>query len=303
METTASNLDIIKIGVIDIGSNAVRLLVSSIIRFHPETLKRVSLVRVPVRLGSDAFTSGIISNEKITALTDSIKAFSLLMKVHNCSLTRAVATSAIRNSLNKGEILRHVSLYSGINIDVISGAQEAHLIAAYGVGRIVKSHMTYLFVEVGGGSTEISIYFGGKIQSSATFAMGAVRSLMGMTTDATVEKAKDWVKNATQGKKDIQVIASGGNINKVFKLIGGEASSGLDVKFLVQYFKALKKMSYRERVFSLSLNPDRADVIVPALEIYLSVIHWAGAKTVYAPAFSLSDGVTRLLADDIFNTF
>ena len=292
-------LEIKKYCAIDIGSNAIRLLVSNVIvRENAEPqFKKSSLVRVPIRLGSDAFVSGIISDENVTRMIDAMQAFKLLMKVHHVEKYKACATSAMRESKNGKEVIAKIKEETGVDIDIIGGKEEAAIISFTDLNTLIEGDNSYLYVDVGGGSTEFTIFSGGKIITSKSFKMGTVRLLNNKKSEnkiifANVEK---WVKKNTKDLKRLSLIGSGGNINKLFKMSGRTEGKPISYIYLNAQYQFLKKMSYQDRISELSLNPDRADVIIPATKIYLSAMKWSGARKIYVPKIGLSDGIIKSL--------
>ena len=292
-------LEIKKYGAIDIGSNAIRLLVSNVIvRENAEPqFKKSSLVRVPIRLGADAFVSGIISDENITRMIDAMQAFKLLMKVHHVEKYKACATSAMRESKNGKEVIAKIKEETGVDIDIIGGKEEAAIISFTDLNTLIEGDNSYLYVDVGGGSTEFTIFSGGKIITSKSFKMGTVRLLNNKKSEnkiifANVEK---WIKKNTKDLKRLSLIGSGGNINKLFKMSGRTEGKPISYIYLNAQYQFLKKMSYQDRISELSLNPDRADVIIPATKIYLSAMKWSGSRKIYVPKIGLSDGIIKSL--------
>jgi exopolyphosphatase/guanosine-5'-triphosphate,3'-diphosphate pyrophosphatase len=294
-----SVLEIKKYGAIDIGSNAIRLLVSNIIiKEGKETqFKKSSLVRVPIRLGADSFVKGIISEENIVRMINAMEAFKLLMDVHNVERYKACATSAMREAKNGTEVAEKIFNKTGIQIDIIGGKEEAAIISSTDLNQLIDGNNSYLYVDVGGGSTEFTIFSGGKITTSKSFKMGTVRLLnnkksVNKAIFANVEK---WIKKNTKDLKNLSLIGSGGNINKLFKMSGRTEGKPISFIYLNAQYQFLKQMTYQERISELSLNPDRADVIIPATKIYLSAMKWSGARKIYVPKIGLSDGIIKSL--------
>jgi exopolyphosphatase/guanosine-5'-triphosphate,3'-diphosphate pyrophosphatase len=292
-------LEIKKYGAIDIGSNAIRLLISNVIveEGKEPQFKKSSLVRVPIRLGTDAFVSGMISEENTKRMIDAMEAFKLLMKVHNVEKYKACATSAMREAKNGIEVANKILTDTGIKIDIIGGKEEAAIISSTDLNDLIEGDGSYLYVDVGGGSTEITIFSSGKIIASKSFKMGTVRLLnnkksVNKDIFATAEK---WVKKNTKGLKKVSLIGSGGNINKLFKMSGRTEGKPISYIYLNAQYQFLKQMSFDERVSELSLNPDRADVIIPATKIYLSTMKWSGARKIFVPKIGLSDGIIKSL--------
>ncbi len=292
-------MKITKYGAIDIGSNAIRLLISNIIeQKDKKTLfKKSSLVRVPIRLGADVFTSGTISETNKLRMIDAIQAFQLLMKIHNVEMYKACATSAMREAQNGTEIAEEISKKTGVKIDIIDGKTEAKIISSTDLKKLIKSKKSYLYVDVGGGSTEFTIFSKGTVINSTSFKMGTVRLLNNTKKETALmfNKMEEWIKENTKKIKDISLIGSGGNINKVFKMSGEKVNHPLSYDYVEYQYKYLKSLSYNQRITKLGLNPDRSDVIIPALEIYLSAMKWSNAKEIYVPKIGLSDGIIKCL--------
>lgn len=290
-----------KYAAIDIGSNAVRLLITDIIeedngKKDTVKFKKNSLVRVPIRLGEDTFVNGEISEKKILRLIDAMNAYQLLMSVHGVEKYKACATSAMRDASNGEYVIDRILKKTGVKIDIIDGKIEAKIIAATDLGELLDSSKSYLYVDVGGGSTEMTIYKKGKISHSRSFKMGTVRMLNQKDNlKDEWKEMKAWVKTHTEGLKNISLIGSGGNINKIYKMSGRTDGSPLSYIYMKANYKYLKTMSYEERISELNLNLDRADVIVPATKIYLSAMKWSDAKRIYVPKIGLSDGIVKSL--------
>lgn len=286
-----------KYAAIDIGSNAMRLLITNIVEQQgkPTQFNKSSLVRVPIRLGQDAFTVGDISEENINRMIDAMKAFNLLMKVHKVEKYRACATSAMREANNGSDIVDLIKKKSDVKIDIIDGKKEASIIASSDLKQFINSDKTYLYVDVGGGSTEFSLFSEGKIVASKSFKNGTVRLLNNMVSDIVWVEIEKWIKNIVQPYDDITLIGSGGNINKLFKLSEKHQDKPLSYVYINSQYQKLNSMSYEERIAELGLNPDRADVIIPATRIYLNAMKWSGARQIYVPKIGLSDGIVKAL--------
>ena len=292
-------LEIKKYGAIDIGSNAIRLLISNVIVSDDKEpqFKKSSLVRVPIRLGADAFTSGIISEQNVRRMIDAIEAFKLLMNVHGVKTYKACATSAMREAKNGSEIVEKIKIQTGVKIDIIGGKEEAAIISSTDLNQLIEGNHTYLYVDVGGGSTEITVFTRGKIITSKSFKIGTVRLLNNKksTNKEIFSNVEKWIKKNTSDLKKVSLIGSGGNINKLFKMSGRTEGKPISYIYLNAQYQFLKQMSFDERVSELSLNPDRADVIIPATKIYLSTMKWSGARKIYVPKIGLSDGIIKSL--------
>ncbi len=290
-------LSIKKYGAIDIGSNAVRLLIAIIIEEDgkPVRFKKSSLVRVPIRLGADVFIHNTISNENKKRLKDTMMAFKLLMKSHKVELYKACATSAMREANNGVEIANEIFEQSKIQIDIIDGDEEAAIIAETDLHEYINNDRNYVYVDVGGGSTEFSIIHNGKKVTSKSFRIGTVRLLNDSVKRETWLELESWIKTNTEKYDKVDVIGSGGNINKIFKISGKAIGKPLTYFYLSTYYQTLKSYSYEERITELDLNQDRADVIIPAMQIYLSAMKWSKAKHIYVPKIGLSDGIIKSL--------
>ena len=288
-----------KYGAIDIGSNAVRLLIANVIeeKNKEPQFKKSSLVRVPIRLGTDSFVSGVISEENTNRMVDAMEAFKLLMKVHGVERYKACATSAMREAKNGTEVVNTIFKKTSIEIDIIDGKKEAAIIFATDLSQLIESDLTYLYVDVGGGSTEFTLFSKGRIVKSKSFKIGTVRLINNKKTEnkAIFKEVQEWIEGNTKIYKRISLIGSGGNINKIFKMSGRDIGKPISYIYLNAQYQFLKKMSYSDRISELSLNPDRADVIVPATKIYLSAMKWSGARKIFVPKIGLSDGIIKSL--------
>ncbi|MCC1485610.1 Ppx/GppA phosphatase family protein [Winogradskyella immobilis] len=290
-------LNIKKYAAIDIGSNAVRLLISNIIEQgdKPVIFKKNALVRVPIRLGADVFLKNEISDYNKKRMVDTMTAFSLLMKSHGVVKYKACATSAMREAKNGNELNKIIAEQCNIKIDIIDGEEEAKIIAATDLHTFIDANKTYLYVDVGGGSTEFSIIHNSKKITSKSFKIGTVRLLNNIVKDDTWQELKTWIKTNARQYDKIELIGSGGNINKIFKISGKDIGKPLSYFYLANYYKKLQNYSYEERITELNLNQDRADVIVPALQIYLSAMKWSAAKNILVPKIGLSDGIIKCM--------
>ncbi|MEN8766396.1 MAG: exopolyphosphatase [Polaribacter sp.] len=293
-------LEIKKYAAIDIGSNAIRLLIANVIIAEDKEpqFKKSSLVRVPIRLGAEVFVGqGMISEDSIQRLIDALNAFQLLMKTHHVERFKACATSAMREARNGDEVVKRIFEKTGVDIAVIGGKEEAAIISSTDLNELIEGDNSYLYVDVGGGSTEFTLFSKGKIIRSKSFKMGTVRLLnnkksVNKEIFADVEK---WIKKYTKDLKRISLIGSGGNINKLFKMSGRTEGKPISYIYLSAQYQFLKRMSFEERISELSLNPDRADVIIPATKIYLSAMKWSNARKIYVPKIGLTDGIIKSL--------
>ncbi len=293
-------LSIKKYAAIDIGSNAVRLLISNIIeqKGKPVQFKKNSLVRVPIRLGADVFLKKRISKENTQRMLDTMLAFKLLMKSHKVVKYKACATSAMRESENGKKIVDLILEQSGISIDIIGGEEEAAIIAATDLNKFIDPNKTYLYVDVGGGSTEFTVIHQGNQVASRSFKIGTVRLLNDMVLKESWQELEVWIRSNVFGYEKVDLLGSGGNINKIFKISGKPIGKPLSFFYLTGYYQMLQSYSYEERITELDLNQDRADVIIPAMRIYLSSMKWSGAKNIYVPKIGLADGIIKSIYYD-----
>lgn len=290
-------LSIKKYAAIDIGSNAVRLLIANIIEEpeNPVLFRKSSLVRVPIRLGSDVFLNNAISPQNIERMLDTMQAFKLLMRSHKVERYKACATSAMREASNGEEVAKLILEQTAIEIDIIDGEEEASIIAATDINEYIQKDKNYLYVDVGGGSTEFSIIHNGEKVSSKSFKIGTVRLLNDIVKRETWMQAEEWVQSNTKEYDAIEVIGSGGNINKIFKISGKAIGKPLTYFYLSSFYHNLSSYTYEERITQLNLNQDRADVIIHATRIYLSAMKWSRSKHIYVPKIGLADGIIKSL--------
>ncbi len=290
-------LTIEKYAAIDIGSNAIRLLVANVIEQddQPTLFRKNELIRVPIRLGQDVFSKGEISEKNVKRMADAMQAFRLLMNAHQVKYYRACATSAMREASNGDEVVQIVKEKTTINIEVIDGEEEAKIIAATDLHSVIQKDRVYLYVDVGGGSTECTIYDQGKTTASKSFKIGTVRLLNNLVGEKEWKEVSLWIKKKTFSYDKITVIGSGGNINKVIKMKGKKSQKSLSYLNLLNFYRELEELNYDERVVKLKLNPDRADVIIPALRIYLRAMKWSNAEHIIVPSIGLSDGIIKML--------
>ena len=285
-----------KYAAIDIGSNAVRMLVANVVEYEKKTIfLKNSLVRIPVRLGQDAFSEGKISEVNIKRIIKSMKAFKLLMKVHGVKDYLAFATSALREAKNGSKVVEKVLEKSGIKIEIIDGKKEAKIISNTTIFDTISKEKTFLYVDVGGGSTEFSVLIKGKRTYSKSFKIGTVRLLNDKVSDKTWQAAEEWVNEHTQGHEKIYLLGTGGNINKLHKMAGIKDDRPISYLTLNALSNKLNLLTYEERIVKLGLNPDRSDVILPAAKLFLKTLNWSGAKDIYVPKVGLSDGMIREL--------
>lgn len=289
------SIHIIKLGAIDIGSNSIRLLITNVIPSGGHTYyQKVSMIRLPIRLGSDVFTKNKISKKNAKRMLNGIKAYKLLMDVHGVEDYRACATSAMRESENGHSLAKKILEETGINIEIIDGKEEAHLIYESKLfDKIQPTEDTFIFVDVGGGSTELTLFKNGELVSSKSFKIGSVRLLKDIVDHRVWEEMGEWIDHHKKGIDNLAMIGSGGNINKLFKLSEKPLGEPLTLDYMLTQRDALAALSREEKVTRLALNLDRADVIVPALGIYIFATQKAGATNMYVPKIGVSDGITR----------
>ena len=293
-------LRIEKYAAIDIGSNAIRLLIATVIEkegYAPQ-FKKTSLVRVPIRLGADVFLEGKISEVNYDRMQDAMTAFSLIMKTHKVVTYRACATSAMREALNGREIVQKLWNNTGVEIQIIDGNDEAAIIATTDLKYLISDNKTFLYVDVGGGSTEFTVFSNGKSIISKSFQLGTVRIINDMIRDTIWDEVKEWVTTNTKEYTKIDVIGSGGNINSIYRFSEKKIGQPLSYFFLANFYDKIRDYTYHERIFELQMNPDRADVIVPATRIYLSAMKWSKAKNIYVPKIGLADGIIKSLYNE-----
>ncbi len=289
-----------KLAAIDIGSNAIRLLIEEVRQFNGQIrIDKVSLTRVPVRLGEDVFTTGSISEEKIRQLVKTMRAFWYIMDVHQVEMFRVCATSAMREAKNRRKVVDTVEREANFKIEILSGDEEANLIFRNYVSQNLNTKENYLFVDVGGGSTELTLIKKGVRVKSRSFNIGTVRLLSGSIDKKIWKSVETWLSTHAVKSGSLVAIGTGGNVNTLFKLQGKkpqETITSLEIKNL---YKTLSSVDLDERIFNFKLRPDRADVILPACEIYLKIMTSAGIKKMIVPKIGLSDGMILNMAEQL----
>ncbi|WP_199120747.1 exopolyphosphatase [Pedobacter sp. ASV28] len=289
----------LRYAAIDIGSNAVRLLIADITQSDKGYgFKKNTLVRVPLRLGDDAFLDQELSAKKIDELVKTMSAFRNLMDVYNVSKYLACATSAMREAKNGKEVINQIKQIADIDLEIIEGHREASIIYSNHIEENLDVKKSYLYIDVGGGSTELSVFVNKQPIASKSFNIGTIRILDNQDKDETWNELKDWIKVNTKELKNIAGIGTGGNINKLFRMSGEKDDMPLSLLKLKSMYNELNSYSLKERITILKLNQDRADVIVPACEIYLTVMKWAGIKQIYVPKVGMVDGIINLLIEE-----
>ena len=283
---------------IDIGSNAVRLLIADINENGEEvTFKKNTLIRVPLRLGDDAFLDKKISPKKSEELLKTMQAFRHLMDVYHVSDYMACATSAMREARNGPQIVKEIRTKANIELEIVEGQREANIIYSSHIDQHLEKKMNYLYIDVGGGSTELSVFSAGDMVASRSFNLGGIRILDNQDKEETWTEMKDWVKEQNKVHKNLVGIGTGGNINKLYKMADEKDGEPMTFTKLRSLHSYLNSYSLKDRINVLGLNHDRADVIIPASEIYLTVMKWAGVKQIFVPRVGLVDGIIQLLIE------
>jgi len=291
----------LRLAAIDIGSNAARLLISDVISAplaKPEFLK-IALVRVPLRLGFDVFDKGEITPQKATNIIKTIQSYKLLMDVYGVKHLKACATSAMRDARNGQEIIQKVKIETGIEIGIISGQEEASLIYENHFAEGLTPDESYLYIDVGGGSTELTFFSDGKLVFKESFNIGTIRLLKSQVSEAAWDEMKEFIKTKTKGYHHVSAIGSGGNINKIFSISKRKEGKPLPLDLLRDYYKEFSNLSLSQRMSLYKFREDRADVIVPALLIYINAMRWADSNEILVPRIGLADGLIQTLYADL----
>lgn len=295
-------MELHKFAAIDIGTNAVRLLFSNVIEEEENaTFKKNSLIRVPIRLGEDVFNGGLIRPAKINQLIDAMIAFRHLINIHQVERYRACATSAMREAENGQKVVELVKEKAGLDIEIIDGATEAEIIYENKIADIVNDNKNYLYVDIGGGSTEITLFQQGIPIRSHSFNIGTIRLLNKQVTKEEKKHMKHWLRELAEEHPNITVIGSGGNVNKLFKLSRYKEQQVIPYKVIKKLYEEIKSHSYEERIKDLGMNPDRADVIIPASKLFLKIMKWADTQEAIIPKIGIADGIVRRLYTDYRN--
>ena len=290
-----------RLAAIDIGSNAARLLITDVIsgvQQVPEFIK-VVLVRVPLRLGFDVFDKGEISESRVEKIIKTIKAYKYLLDVYEVKHLKACATSAMRDAVNAPAIIQKVKAETGISIEIISGDQEASFIYENHIAENLSGEESYLYIDVGGGSTELTFFSDGKMIFKKSFNIGTIRMLKNQVTESTWDEMKEFIRSKTRGYHHVTAIGSGGNINKIFSISKRKEGKPLTLELLRDYYKEFSNLSVTQRISLHKLREDRADVIVPALLIYINVMRWADAQEIFVPKIGLADGLIHNLYEEV----
>lgn len=290
-----------RLAAIDIGSNAARLLITEVLKDEKgnASFNKLNLVRIPLRLGFDVFEYGSISKQRIGMMLQTMKAFKHLANAYEVEHIKACATSAMRDAKNSQDIIRKVRLETDIQIEVISGDYEAGLVYENHVAENMDKQYSYLYIDVGGGSTELSFFSNGILIYKKSFNIGTIRILKNMVEERQWDEMKDNIRAFTKGHKKVVAIGSGGNINKVFSMSKRKDGKSLPFELLRDYYKELGSVSLEQRITTYNLREDRADVILPALQIYINVMRWANAEEIFVPKIGLADGLIRHLWEEV----
>ncbi|MFL9483718.1 exopolyphosphatase [Chitinophagaceae bacterium LWZ2-11] len=290
-----------RLAAIDIGSNAARLLITEVVELPTgkPLFNKLNLIRVPLRLGFDVFDKVEISKEKRGMLLQTMKAYGHLLKAYDVTHVKACATSAMRDAKNSDDIIRKVKLETGIEIEIITGDKEASLIYENHVAENMDKLHSYLYIDVGGGSTELTFFADGKLRYKESFNIGTIRLLKKQVEESAWDILKDHLKTNTRSSLPITAIGSGGNINKVFSLSKRKEGKPLTLQMLKDYHKELSSFSMADRMRIYKLREDRADVIIPAMQIYINVMRWADIEEIYVPKIGLADGLIQSLYEEV----
>lgn len=290
-----------KLGAIDIGSNAARLLITEVTTDEKNNavFNKLNLFRVPLRLGFEVFESGFISKQKTGMLIQTMKAFKHLMNAYEVKHVKACATSAMRDAKNAEDIIRKVKLETDIAIEVISGDMEAGLVFENHIAETLDNDHSYMYIDVGGGSTELSFFSNGVLTFKESFNIGTIRLLQDQVNEKTWEVMKEIIKTVTKGQKEVVAIGSGGNINKIFSMSKRKEGKPLTLELLKDYHRELSSVGLEDRMRLYNLRADRADVILPALLIYTNAMRWAGATEMYVPKIGLVDGLIQHMWEEL----
>ena len=290
-----------RLAAIDIGSNAARLLISDVVESEskrPE-FNKLNLVRVPLRLGFDVFDKTAISPEKTEMFVKTMQSYRYLMDVYKVEHYIACATSAMRDAQNSTEILKRVKDETGLEIKVISGDEEASAIYENHAAENLDKDHSYLYIDVGGGSTELNFFSDNQLLYKRSFNIGTIRLLKNQVEENQWDELKNFIKEKTKGLKKLTAIGTGGNINKVFSLSKRKDGKPLTLDLLKDYYKEISSFPVPERMRLYNLREDRADVIVPALQIYINAMRWADADEIYIPKIGLADGLIKALYEEV----
>lgn len=288
------------LAAIDIGSNAARLLICEVVKHDAEIeFNKLNLIRIPLRLGFDVFEKGYIGFRKKKMLLNTIDAFSALMKVYEVDHYIACATSAMRDASNSKEIIKEIKADTGIKVEVISGDLEAEIIYENHIAELLDPNKSYLYIDVGGGSTEVTLFHKSAVAFQKSFNIGTVRILTNKVEDETWEDLKQTLKEIGKNYPKMVAIGSGGNINKIFSMINSKTIKTISIEVIREFLRVLDPMTVEERMHTYLLKRDRADVIVPALRIYANTMKWANIDEIHVPKIGLADGLINHLYEQV----
>lgn len=290
-----------RLAAIDIGSNAARLLISDTVPGPQGNIEfiKAALVRVPLRLGFEVFDKGQISPAKVEKIIKTIKSYKLLLDVYEVKYLKACATSAMRDAANATEIIKKIKSETGIEIKIVSGQEEASIIYENHFADNLNKNESYLYIDVGGGSTELTFFSDGKLIFKESFNIGTIRLLKNQVGEAQWDEMKEYIKAKCRGYHHVTAIGSGGNINKIFSLSKRKEGKPLSLDLLREYYKEFSNLTLPQRMSLYRLREDRADVIVPALLIYINVMRWAEAEDIFVPKIGLADGLIHTLYEEV----
>jgi len=291
----------LRLAAIDIGSNAARLLISDVVRNSEgkPDFNKLNLLRVPLRLGFDVFEKREISAEKTHMILQTIKAYKCLIDVYDVKYVKACATSAMRDAVNGPAIIARVKQETGIDIKIISGDEEAAVIYENHVAENMDKDHSYLYIDVGGGSTELTFFSQNQLVFKHSFNIGTIRLLKNQVTENHWDEMKNCIREKTRGHKQVVAIGTGGNINKVFSMSKKKDGKPLPLELLKDYYKELGNYSLYARMRTYNLREDRADVILPAIQIYINVMRWASIEEIFVPKIGLADGLLHTLYEEV----
>jgi len=292
----------LRLAAIDIGSNAARLLISDVRESNDEpkpVFNKLNLIRVPLRLGFDVFENRTISPQKEEMIINTLKSYKYLLRVYDVNHYKACATSAMRDATNSADIIRQVKEETGIVIEILSGDEEALVIYENHIAENLDKDHAYLYIDVGGGSTELTLFSNNQIVFKQSFDIGTIRLLKNQVEEGHWMKLKDFVREKTKIPKDIVAIGTGGNINKVFSISKKKDGKPLNLELLKDYCREFGSFNVADRMRIYNLREDRADVIVPALQIFINVMRWANVDEIFVPKIGLVDGLIQHLYQDL----
>ena len=288
------------LAAIDIGSNAARLLMCEVVKHGSEVeFNKLNLIRIPLRLGFDVFEKGYIGFRKKKMLLNTMNAFSALMKVYEVDHYIACATSAMRDASNSKEIIKEIKVETGVKVEVISGDLEAEIIYENHIAELLDANKSYLYIDVGGGSTEVTLFHKSAVAFQKSFNIGTVRILTNKVDDAVWEDLKQTLKEIGKQYPKMIAIGSGGNINKIYSMINSKNLKSIPIEVIREFHRVLEPMTVEERMQTYLLKRDRADVIVPALNIYAYAMKWANIDEIHVPKIGLADGLINHLYEQL----